>query len=56
MCSVNITGRPALFLKGNRGAVDVRERAGGRTLGEEREGNFSWDAVLYERGLGRLNR
>jgi hypothetical protein len=33
-------GRPSLFLKGNGGGVELRERRGGRDGEQRREGNM----------------
>ena len=48
----NIPGMPAVFPKGNRGGLDLRERAG-EEKGTGRKGvkgNYGW-AVIYERRI-----
>lgn len=51
-CSVDIFGRPALFLKGKGGAVDLvwgTGRNGGR-------GGCNWDVLLHARRINKKEK
>lgn len=54
-CSVDIPGRPALFLKGNRGAMVLGERCGGRA-GRGGEGRLSAGSIVCEKNKGKKEK
>lgn len=54
-CSVDIPGRPALFLKGNRGAMVLGERCGGRA-GRGGGGRLSAGSIVCEKNKGKKEK